>query len=86
MLLLTYVRAASEVAFRMTGHANPAACASDQRAAQMHQRSPALSPGNPYSGLGVVRSFPVALLKSRKSSVSSQQMAWQPWSSGPTLQ
>ena len=32
------------------------------------------------SGTGVLRSFPRDLLNSRKVSVTSQQMAWQPWS------
>ena len=84
VLRVTYFRAACEVAFRMTGQAWPAVWASFHLAAQTHQRSPGLRPGKLYWGMGVLRSLPDALLKARKSAVSWQQMAWQPWSSGPT--
>ena len=46
------------VAPSTTGGATPASCASSQRDAQTHQRSPGCRPSKPHSGRGVERSFP----------------------------
>ena len=47
----------------------------------MHHRSPSLSPGNRYSGRGVVRSFPACWENCRNSSVTSAQTVCIPASS-----
>lgn len=78
--------AASWVASNNTGGAKPARRASSQRAAQRHQRSPGESPAKPYSGRGVERSFPAALLKFRNAALTSAQTTCSPISSGPVLQ
>ena len=43
----------------------PASKASCQRPAHRHQQSPSLSPGKLYSGIGVLKSLPIDLLKAR---------------------
>lgn len=45
---------------RKTGGASPASCASPQRAAHSHHRSPARGPGRPCAGARVTRSSPWA--------------------------
>src|SRR5690242_7671351 len=79
-------RARSCVAARRTGGAQPDSCASSQRAAHTHQRSPGRRPGKPSSGCGVERSFPALRLKLRNSSVTIEQTVWLPTSSGPVAQ
>jgi len=65
--------APSCVASSMTWGAWPLTSASCHRGAQRHQRSPSLSPGNPYWGIGVERSLPQARENSRNESVTMMQ-------------
>ena len=74
------------VAPSTTAGAQPAPCASSQRAAQTHQRSPGDSPGKPDSGRGVERSLPAMALNSRNSAVMTAHTVWLPTSSGPVAQ
>ena len=55
-------------------------------AAVTHQRSPGTRPGNPYCGIGVVRSLPIRRWCSRNSDVTTAHTVWLPRSSGPVLQ
>jgi hypothetical protein len=64
----------------------PASKASFQRKAHKHQRSPSLSPGNWYIGIGVLRSLPRALEKAKNLSVITEQTKCKPTSSAPVLQ
>ena len=61
-------------------------CARSQLTAVTHQRSPGTRPGKPYSGIGVLRSLPIARWCSRNSAVTTAQIVWLPRSSGPVLQ
>jgi hypothetical protein len=54
----------------------PASNASCQRGGQRHQRSPALSPGKPNSGIGVERSLPRDFETLRNPSVMTTQTVW----------
>ena len=74
------------VAPSTTSGATPASCASSQRDAHRHQRSPGFTPSKPHSGRGVERSFPAARLNARNSSVITAQTVWLPRSSGPVAQ
>jgi len=78
--------APSCVARSTTRGAEPASNASCQRGAQRHHLSPALSPGNPYSGIGVERSFPRDRENARNSSVMTVHTVWLPTSSAPVSQ
>ena len=78
--------APSCVARSTTRGAEPASNASCQRGAQRHHLSPALSPGNPYSGIGVDRSFPRDRENVRNSSVMTVHTVWLPTSSAPVSQ
>ena len=60
--------------------------ASIQRCRQRHHWSPATKPGNWYSGLGVMRSFPLARLNCKNSSLTMAQTRWLPTSSELVLQ
>ncbi len=81
-----WTRAALCVARRTTRGAWPASNASCQRDAHKHQRSPGFRPGKPNSGIGVERSLPRDLEKSRNAAVITAQTVWQPMSSCPVLQ
>ena len=70
----------------LTRGAQPAWRASSQRMAQRHQRSPFFKPLNPYSGLGVTRSFPLLLENLRNWSSTIVQTVWVPTSPAPVLQ
>lgn len=74
------------VASKSTGQATPAFTAASQVPAQTHHWSPALSPGKPYCGAGVMRSFPDSLAKFRNSSVKLAQTVWRPKSRLSVLQ
>lgn len=74
------------VAPNTTCGALPCSKASFQRSTQRHQRSPLRSPGNSYSGLGVLRSFPIALENSRNASLITAQTVCNPTSPGPVRQ
>ena len=60
--------------------------ASIQRFRHRHHWSPATNPGNWYSGLGVIRSFPFAKLNCKNSSLTMAQTRWLPTSSALVLQ
>lgn len=60
--------------------------ASTQRLMHKHHWSPAINPGNWYSGLGVMRSFPLCRLNSKKASVTMAHTRWLPTSSSLVLQ
>ena len=66
--------------------AQSACNASTQRLMQRHHWSPAISPGNWYSGLGVIRSFPFCRLNCKNASVTMAQTKWLPTSSLFVLQ
>jgi len=66
--------------------AHSALAASTQRLMQRHHWSPASNPGNWYSGLGVVRSFPFCRLNCKNASVTIAQTKWLPTSSSFVLQ
>lgn len=66
--------------------AAPSSCARSQFSAVTHQRSPGASPGNWYSGIGVIRSLPIRRWCSRNSDVTTAQIVWLPRSSGPVRQ
>ena len=74
------------LASNITGGAKPASLASNQRDAHKHQRSPATKPSKPYSGLGVVKSFPFEYEKAKNSSVTCVHTVWLPVSSTPVSQ
>ena len=79
-------RTDSWVPSRNTGGAASALAASSQRWAQRHQRSPGLSPGNPCSGRGVIRSLPFERLNMRNSRVIKEHTICNPRSLGLLLQ
>ena len=58
------------VLFKKIGHPFPASTALAYQVAQTHQPSPSLSPGNPNSGWGVIRSLPASLHHSKNSVVT----------------
>ena len=60
--------------------------ASTQREMHRHHWSPATSPGNWYSGRGVIRSLPFSRLNCKKSFVTTAQTKWLPTSSALVLQ
>ena len=76
----TISRADCSQASSFTIGAIPASKASCQRPAQRHQHSPGVNPGKLYSGIGVLKSLPICLLKARNSSVITAQITWRPWS------
>src|SRR5262245_31606287 len=82
---LQYSSVASWVAASTTEGATPASNASCQRLAQRHHLSPGCSPGKPKSGLGLLRSLPRCLEKSRNSFETTAQTLCTPRSSGPVL-
>lgn len=83
---LTISKHLSWQASSITGGANPASLASSHRAAHKHQRSPATKPSKPYSGRGVLKSFPCAWEKAKNSSVTCVHTVWLPMSSTPVSQ
>src|SRR5262249_8949226 len=74
------------VASRSTGAARLWSSALFHRVTHTHHLSPGLSPGKPYSGTGVTRSFPSSTEKSKNSRVTFTQTVCCPTSSGPVRQ
>ena len=74
------------MAERFTFGAPPASYASFHRETQRHQESPGLSPGKLYSGLGVVKSFPMENENFKNSSVTMAHTVCTPWSPFPVWQ
>src|SRR5262245_23411243 len=64
----------------------PCSCASSQRAAHRHQRSPGFKPGKLYSGCAVDRSLTRKRENSRNSFVTSTQTVCEPASWSLVLQ